>query len=137
MNQKRQRANLRIVKAVHYGLKNLDYAVALKKSALINLPQVPLLAQGYGKSSWAQAYALRDILTSACQQVLAAEVTNRRQQRILTFLRLYLGNPNAAAIARTLGMDRKNLYDYVMPAAYELVADELQNTHTAPTAQTS
>ena len=88
MNKNKQRVT---AKAVHYCLKNLGNPVALKRSSLIQLPQVSEMAKSYKSSPWAQAYALRDLLKTTCANILAVEVEDRRQQRVLAFLRLFLG----------------------------------------------
>ncbi len=131
MKERKQRIT---VKSVHYCLKNLGNPVALKRSALIELPQVSALAKSYGPSSWARAYALRDLLKSICADILAVDVADTRQRRILAFLRLFVAEPNVSAISRTMSIDRKNLYLYIMPKAFDLVAEELaDHTNTTPT----
>jgi hypothetical protein len=131
MNKKKLRIS---AKAVHYCLKNLGNPVALKRSSLIGLPQVSLLAKSYSSSSWSRAYALRDLLKTTCADILAVDVADTRQQRILVFLRLFVADPNVSAISRTMSIDRKNLYLYIMPKAFDLVAAELaDHTDSAPT----
>jgi len=130
MKTKRHRIT---AKAVYYCLKNLGNPVALKRSALTELPQVSALARRYERSSWARAYALRDLLRTTCEQILAVEIADQRQEKVIAFLRLFLETPNVSAISRTLGVDRKSLYVYIMPQAFELVIDELQHTNTTST----
>ena len=112
-------------KAVHYCLKNLDNPMALKRSPLTQLSQTQALAKRYPDLPWATGLALRDLIREGCNRALAIEVPDKHSQTIQAFLRIYLETPNVAHAARTLGMDRRRIYEWVLPQAMELVASTL------------
>jgi transposase-like protein len=45
---------------------------------------------------------------------------------MLAFLKMYTSDMAVAKIARTLGVHRATVYRFIMPEAFELVADELE-----------
>ncbi len=113
-------------KAVHYCLKNLDDPMALKRSPLVQLSQTQALAKRYRNVPWAIGLALHDLIREGCDRALAIEVPDKHSQTIQAFLRLYLETPNVAHAARTLGMERRRIYEWVLPQAMELVASTLE-----------
>ena len=125
------------LKAVHYALKNLHDPMALRRSPLVDLPQVEVLASHYQSGRWARAYALRDLLRSTCGEILDLDDQSPQAQRVLTFLRLYMEEPNVSAIARQLALSRQTVYDCVMPKALELVVEGLQGADSRVTARAS
>ena len=114
------------VKSVHYCFKNLDDPMALKRSPLTELSQTQALAKRYRNLPWATGLALRDLIRQSCDRALAIEVPDKHSQTIQAFLRLYMDTPNVAQAARTLGMDRRRIYEWVLPQAMELVASTLE-----------
>ena len=109
-------------------LKNIHDGTAMHDSPLLRLPAVTkLAAQKYRGSYWSQSHALRDVIVDICRQLSMDEHLGRRAHRAAMFLKVYvLDEQSVAQAARTLGVPRSTVYDYVMPEAYALIADELQ-----------
>lgn len=109
-------------------VKDIHSGVAVRDSPLLRLPAVAkLAAQKYRGSYWSQSHALRDIILDICRQLSMDDHLGRKARRAAIFLKVYvLDEQSVAQAARTLGIPRSTVYEYVMPEAYALIADELQ-----------
>ena len=118
-------------KQVGYCLRNLHDGAALRRSSLIDLPQVVAVAnERYHGQYWGRSIALRDILIAACARLEAGVDGSVRTQRLVTFLKLSCAETDVREIARQLGVHRSTIYRYVMPQAIALLAEEVGRDST-------